>query len=72
MAYVSNSRSAGFNLSERFSAALADFKAYRARRAAFWQTFTELDALSARELDDLGISRSDIARIAHEAAEDVK
>jgi len=33
----------------------------------FQATYRELDALSARDLADLGISRSDITRIAYEA-----
>ena len=42
------------------------------RRIASWnrykRTVNELQALSNRELADLGISRADIARIAKEAA----
>lgn len=45
--------------------ALADrLTRYRAYRA----TFTELSHLSDRELEDLGIWRTDISRIAREAA----
>ncbi|WBU61884.1 DUF1127 domain-containing protein [Paracoccus albus] len=40
----------------------------RARRAVYRQTVSELSSLSARELDDLGIHRSMITRIASEAA----
>lgn len=40
----------------------------RARRAVYRQTLRELNALTARDLDDLGISRSMITRLAHEAA----
>jgi uncharacterized protein YjiS (DUF1127 family) len=46
-------------------AALADtWRRYR----LFRQTYAELDALTTRELDDLGISRSMITRLAYEAA----
>lgn len=38
------------------------------RYRVFRTTYAELDALSTRELDDLGISRSMITRLAHEAA----
>ena len=38
------------------------------RYRLFRRTYAELDALSTRELDDLGISRSMITRLAHEAA----
>lgn len=40
----------------------------RARRAVYRQTVSELSNLSSRELDDLGIHRSMITRIASEAA----
>lgn len=38
------------------------------RRRVYRNTVTELSRLSYRELDDLGISRGDIARVAREAA----
>lgn len=40
----------------------------RARRAVYRQTLRELNALTSRDLDDLGINRSMIASLAHEAA----
>lgn len=40
----------------------------RARRAVYRQTVNELSNLSNRDLDDLGIHRSMITRIASEAA----
>lgn len=40
----------------------------RARRAVYRQTVRELSALTSRELNDLGLSRSMITRIAQEAA----
>ena len=40
----------------------------RARAAVYRQTIRELNALTARDLADLGIHRSMISRIAHEAA----
>ncbi|TXB70067.1 DUF1127 domain-containing protein [Paracoccus aurantiacus] len=40
----------------------------RARRAVYRQTVSELSNLSNRELDDLGLHRSMITRIATEAA----
>ncbi len=42
------------------------------RRKAFRDTKAELNALSSRELADLGISRSMITRLAIEAARAVK
>ncbi|MEM5543415.1 DUF1127 domain-containing protein [Sulfitobacter sp. AS92] len=38
----------------------------KARRAAYDRTFTELTALSDRELSDIGIARCDIRRFASE------
>lgn len=40
----------------------------RARRVVYRQTLRELNALTNRDLDDLGINRSMITRLAHEAA----
>ncbi|MGR3197695.1 MAG: DUF1127 domain-containing protein [Paracoccus sp. (in: a-proteobacteria)] len=40
----------------------------RARRAVYRQTVRELNALTTRDLDDLGINRTMITRLAHEAA----
>ncbi|MDO5658669.1 MAG: DUF1127 domain-containing protein [Paracoccus sp. (in: a-proteobacteria)] len=39
-----------------------------ARRALYRRTVSELRNLSDRELNDLGLSRSMITRVAHEAA----
>lgn len=39
-----------------------------ARSRVYTRTYNELNALSSRELADLGISRSMISRLAHEAA----
>lgn len=68
MAYVNSSRAASFSLADRFSGLTAQFKAHLARRAVYNQTVRELLTLSDRELADLGISRSDIRAVAHEAA----
>jgi uncharacterized protein YjiS (DUF1127 family) len=38
------------------------------RARVFRATYAELDGLTARQLDDLGISRSMITRLAYEAA----
>lgn len=68
MAYVNSSRAASFSLADRFSGVLALIKANYARRAVYNQTVRELVALTDRELADLGIARSDIPAVAHEAA----
>ena len=39
------------------------------RRRIYRRTYAELNALSTRELSDLGISRSMISRLAQEAAD---
>lgn len=46
----------------------ARYAAWGRRRAAFNQTYRELDALSDRELADIGFSRCDIGWVARDAA----
>ena len=60
---VSRARVAG-----RFSMVVNDLRDYLARKALYRQTMRELNALSTRELDDLGLGRSDIANVAYKAA----
>ena len=50
------------------NAPLARLRDTIARYRVYTRTQAELNALSARELDDLGISRSMITRLAYEAA----
>lgn len=52
----------------RLMTAVQRIQENRARRAVYRQTLRELNALSTRDLNDLGISRSMITRLAHEAA----
>ncbi len=65
------------NIAENLSAAdrpsvfgriLAEFRSGMQKRRVYNRTYTELSNLSTRELDDLGISRSMISRLAYEAA----
>lgn len=58
-------------LAYRFDDAVSALRRFRARRAAFNQTYNELAILSDRELNDLGIARSDIAAVARQAAAEV-
>ena len=51
-----------------FSDMIAQVSGMIARRRIYNATYAQLNALSTRELDDLGISRSMISRLAHEAA----
>lgn len=47
---------------------IAELKENRARWALYSRTIAELEALSNRDLADIGIGRSDIERIAQEHA----
>jgi len=47
---------------------LARFSKRFGQRRVYNRTYVELSQLSTRELDDLGISRSMISRLAYEAA----
>lgn len=68
MAYVNTSRAASLSLADRFPGIIASVKAALARRAVYMQTVRELDALTDRELADLGMSRLEIPALAREAA----
>lgn len=52
----------------RLLGAMQRMQENRARRAVYRQTLRELNALTDRDLNDLGISRSMITRLAHESA----
>lgn len=47
---------------------IGNLRDYMARRAIYRQTIRELNDLNARELADLGMSRSMIRNVAYEAA----
>jgi len=69
MAYASvhhHTNIAGFLASLR--TAMTSLRAAWQRSRVYANTYNELSALSTRELDDLGISRSSINRLAYEAA----
>ena len=68
MADLNATRIAPLGLGDRFAAALASVKEAARRRAVYRQTLRELNALSTRDLHDLGIDVSMIGRIAREAA----
>jgi len=68
MAYVNSNRGVDFGFSDRLSSLIETAKTRFARRAIFRQTLRELNALSAQDLADLGIQRSMIKGLAHEAA----
>jgi uncharacterized protein YjiS (DUF1127 family) len=68
MAYVNQTRAATNPLSGRFKAVVNSVKASLARRRVYHVTLRELNALSDRELADLGVHRMSIPEIATEAA----
>ncbi|KGJ06796.1 Uncharacterized conserved protein YjiS, DUF1127 family [Paracoccus halophilus] len=52
----------------RIAKFVADLRDNMARRSVYRQTLRELDELSDRDLNDLGLSRSSIRSVAYEAA----
>ena len=69
MAYESNfSSAAGFGLADRFNAFVADYRAKAAQRKIYRDTLNELRNLSNRDLDDLGLNRTMLKRVAYQAA----
>ncbi|WP_298853829.1 DUF1127 domain-containing protein [uncultured Ruegeria sp.] len=55
----------GFNFGTRIADMIVRIKTVRARAAEYQRTYSELQHLSNRELDDIGVRRCDIADIAH-------
>ena len=68
MAYVNSSRATTYGIADRVAAIVKSIRVGLERRRVFKQTVRELQALSNRELADLGIHRSMITRVANEAA----
>lgn len=68
MAYVNVTRAAQGGFAERFAAIVKSVKTALAKRRKCRQTYRELNALTPRELADLGIHKAMIAQIAREAA----
>ena len=73
MAYATDIRTGhnGFVM-DRVNAIMASFRKAREQRKVYNQTFAELNSLTRRELDDLGIGASEIPFIAREAAMMIK
>ena len=59
---------AGAGVAGRVNAALGALSERRHRYRTYRVTLAELSALTPRELDDLGIHRTELRRIAYEAA----
>lgn len=68
MAYVNTTRFARKGLVDRMSDLKDTVLAAIRQRRVYSQTVAELNALTDRELSDLGIARATIREIAHEAA----
>lgn len=68
MAFITETRTHGITLVQRFTVLLENVAAARAQRKVYTTTVDELDNLSNRELADLGLTRASIKSIAYEAA----
>lgn len=68
MATVNTTRVSSFGVADRFAALVASFKVSMAQRRVYTRTLAELNALTDRELTDLGIARGMIVEISREAA----
>lgn len=66
MATVLNTNYAHVTLADRIRGMYAEFKAAAELRAKYRTTYNELNRLSQRELEDLGISRWAIKDLARE------
>lgn len=68
MAYINSSRTLNVSFADRLGYITKSVKLALHRRRLFNRTVRELNALSARELNDLGINGSMIREIAAQAA----
>lgn len=69
MAYLTQTTAPTHSFSGRIQGALNNIKVAYKRHQIARETFHGLTELSNRELDDLGIARGDIGRIARESAQ---
>ncbi|SFR35847.1 protein of unknown function [Yoonia tamlensis] len=68
MAYQAQTQFAGVSFAARFAAFRAEVANKIAANKVYSTTYNELQSLTNRDLADLGLGRSDIKRIALEAA----
>jgi len=68
MAFATEIHGVNADITGRISAVLKSAKLRFANYRVYRKTIAELSTLSSRELDDLGLSRSMIKRVALEAA----
>lgn len=68
MAFFTETLSSRASFGDKIAAFWVQAQEARTKRAVFHQTFRELSSLSTRDLNDLGLSRSMIRRVAYQAA----
>ncbi|MEO0357224.1 MAG: DUF1127 domain-containing protein [Pseudomonadota bacterium] len=68
MSISANANTTGSSVRAALSQWVSDTTAYFGKRAVYARTFNELEALSDRELSDLGITRYDIKAVAYKTA----
>jgi len=68
MAFLTDTRIAAGSLAERFGRIRAAIEDSFARRSLYRRTLAELQALTDRDLADLGIARADLPQLARAAA----
>ncbi len=66
MAYTATTTHGGINLIARVAEFAAKVKQAYALRAMYNRTYSELQGLTDRELNDIGVRRCDIKDIAHD------
>ncbi|WP_243721942.1 DUF1127 domain-containing protein [Meridianimarinicoccus aquatilis] len=69
MAFMTDITRFESGFAQRFQSIAEALRTQRARRSIYRRTFDELSMLNDRELNDLNISRADIATIARQAAD---
>lgn len=67
MAFVTSHQSSPAAFFDRVSAAMSSFKQARLDQRMFRKTLAELRSLSDRELQDLGLSRSNLFEVAQQS-----
>lgn len=68
MAYNTDATFAGFSFSHRLATLRADWSEKAAKRKVYRTTLAELQSLSNRDLNDLGMNPGMLRSVAHEAA----
>ncbi|MGI9367642.1 MAG: DUF1127 domain-containing protein [Ruegeria sp.] len=64
MAHAITATHTGTSISDRFWAFVGNVRQARAKATEYNRTYSELQSLSTRELDDIGLRRCDIGDIA--------